>query len=517
MVIITGASPTPVYLAIRDGEATLHPAEHLWGLETLDCERRLHEELGDRRVRVAQCGIAGENLALVANVIHDATRAAGRTGLGAVMGSKRLKAVAVRGTQAPPAADPEAARALGRWFRDHYQETGSAVFSTLGTMRMVRAHQEAGGLPTRNFQEGQFEAFEGLTAEAQMETITVGRETCYGCPIRCKWVVEVDDPAHPVEREYGGPEYETAGAFGHLCGVGDLRLVARANRLCNAYGLDTIGTGATIAFAMECYERGLIGPEQTGGLELRFGNGEAMLAMVDQIAHRRGFGDLLARGSRRAAEAIGQGALRYAVQIKGQEVAHARVPHPPRAGAGLCRLAHRRRPYALRPRLGLYHRGRRRRPEPPGDHRSPPLRRPDRRQGAHGALCDALAGDLQPDGHLLLSLLLAAAGGRAGRRRHRLEHLGDGAVAGRRAGLRHGPRLQRPGGLWPRGRHAAAAPAGAAPRRAQGGKGATREEFARALADLYRLMGWDADTGAPTRAKLEDLGVGWVADLLESS
>ncbi len=517
MVIITGASPAPVYLAIRDGEATLHPAEHLWGLETLDCERRLHEELGDRRVRVAQCGIAGENLALVANVIHDATRAAGRTGLGAVMGSKRLKAVAVRGTQAPPAADPEAARALGRWFRDHYQETGSAVFSTLGTMRMVRAHQEAGGLPTRNFQEGQFEAFEGLTAEAQMETITVGRETCYGCPIRCKWVVEVDDPAHPVEREYGGPEYETAGAFGHLCGVGDLRLVARANRLCNAYGLDTIGTGATIAFAMECYERGLIGPEQTDGLELRFGNGEAMLAMVDQIAHRRGFGDLLARGSRRAAEAIGQGALRYAVQIKGQEVAL----HDPRikyghglgiavspTGADHMHSVHDSAytteggVAGLNP-LGIID------PLPYDD-----LTVDKARMVRYAMLWRVtynltgicyfhfyspqqvaeLVGAVTGWNTSVMELWLAA------------ERAYDMARAfNAREGFGREDDMLPPRLLEP-------LPAGP-----KAGKGATREEFARALADLYRLMGWDADTGAPTRAKLEDLGVGWVADLLESS
>ena len=181
-IIITGASETPVYLAIEDGEASLRPAEHLWGKESLACQTQIREELGHRLIRVAQCGIAGENRALVANIIHDLNRAAGRTGLGAVMGSKRLKAIAVRGTQQPPAADPDRAREIGRWFRDHYQDTGSAVFSTLGTMRMVRVHQEIGALPTRNFQEGQFEGFEAITAEAQMEEITLRRDTCYGCP-----------------------------------------------------------------------------------------------------------------------------------------------------------------------------------------------------------------------------------------------------------------------------------------------------------------------------------------------
>ena len=514
MVVLSGVSPTPVYLWLKDGEASLHPAEHLWGLETLDCEGRLKEDLGDRRVRVAQCGIAGENLALLANVIHDSARAAGRTGLGAVMGSKKLKAVVVRGTQSPPVADPERMRALGRWFRDHYGETGSAIFSTLGTMRMVRVHQEAGGLPTRNFQEGQFAGYEAITAEAQTEQITVGRETCYGCPIRCKWVVKVDDPDYAVEPEYGGPEYETAGAFGHLCGVSDLRIIARANRLCNAYGLDTIGTGVTIAFAMECFERGLIGPEETGGLDLRFGNGHAMLTMVEQMARRQGLGDLLAQGSRRAAEAIGKGASQYAVQIKGQEVAL----HDPRikyghglgiavspTGADHMHSVHDSGYQnaggieSLMP-LGILD------PLPYDDLSVEKVRMVRyamlwRVTFNLTGLCyfhfyspeqiAELVGAVTGWNTSVMELWLAA---------ERAYNMARAFNAREGFGLADDmlpPRLLEP------------LPAGP-----KAGKGATREEFQRALADLYRLMGWDASSGAPTRAKLEDLGVGWVADLL---
>ncbi|NLD73580.1 MAG: aldehyde ferredoxin oxidoreductase family protein [Chloroflexi bacterium] len=514
-VIITGASETPVYLAIQDGEASLRPADHLWGLETLECQTRIREEMGERLARVAQCGIAGENLALVANVIHDVNRAAGRTGLGAVMGSKRLKAVAVRGTQQPPVADADRAREIGHWFRDHYQETGSAVFSTLGTMRMVRVHQEAGGLPTRNFQEGQFDGFEGITAEAQQEQITVRRDTCYGCPVRCKWVVEVDDERYPVEPEYGGPEYETTGSFGHLCGVDDIRIAARANQLCNAYGLDTIGTGVTIAFAMECYERGLLGPDDTDGLELRFGNGDAMLEMIGRMARREGLGDLLCQGSRRAARAIGGGAEQYAVQVKGQEVAM----HDPRIKYGHG--------------LGLA-------VSPTGaDHMHSVHDSGYQDAGGIGALMPLGYLDPLPYDDLSVDKARMVRYAMMWRVTYNLtgicyfhfytpQQVADliGAVTGwntsvqelwlaaeraydmaRAFNAREGigpeedtlpPRLFEP------------LPAGP-----KADKVYSREEFERALADFYRLMSWDPETGAPTRAKLEDLGVGWVADELD--
>ena len=330
LILIEGQSPRPVYLWIQDHNVELRSAEHLWGLETGAVEERIRQDLGDKAVRISQCGPAGERLVRISNVMHDATRAAGRTGLGAVMGSKRLKAVAVRGRQRPTTRDPERLRDLAHWFREHYMETSSAAYAMGGTPRMVRVNQQLGGLPTRNFQQGVFEGYEALSVESMQERIIIGRDTCYGCPIRCKWIAQVDNERFQVDPAYGGPEYETVGAFGSVCGCDDIEAVAMANQICNANGLDTIGTGMTIAFAMECYERGLIDRQATGGLDLRFGNVEAMLALVRQIAAREGLGDLLAEGSRRAAEAIGGNALDYAVQIKGQELAM----HDPRVKYG---------------------------------------------------------------------------------------------------------------------------------------------------------------------------------------
>jgi aldehyde:ferredoxin oxidoreductase len=177
---------------------------------------------------------------------------------------------------------------------------------------------QMGGLPTRNFQDGHFEGAEAIDGHTMTDTLLVGRDTCFSCPITCKRKVEAHG-RYEVDPEYGGPEYETVGAFGSSCGVDDLEAVAYANQLCNAYGLDTISTGMTIAWAMECFERGLLTTEETGGLALHFGDAEAMVALVEQIAHREGFGNVLAEGSLRASRRLEAGE-KYAMQVKGQEV-----------------------------------------------------------------------------------------------------------------------------------------------------------------------------------------------------
>lgn len=515
MIVIEGASATPVYLWIQDDHVELRDAAHLWRLETADVEARLREELGDRRVRVSQCGPAGERQALLANIMHDATRAAGRTGLGAVMGSKRLKAVAVRGSQSPPVADAAKLGEMARWFRDHYQETSSAVFSTLGTMRMVRVNQEAGGLPTRNFQEGVFEGFEAISMERMQETILVDRDTCYGCPVRCKFVVEVDDPQRPVHRKYGGPEYETTGAFGSCCGVSDLKAIAYANQVCNANGLDTIGAGVTIAFAMECFERGLIGLDETGGIDLHFGNTNAMVTLVEQMARGEGLGALLANGSRRAAERFGKGAMQFAVQIKGQEVAmhDPRVKYGHGIGIGVSPTGadHMHNVHdngysseggiaALKP-LGVL--------EPlPFDDLSPAKMAMVRRallwRLTHNitGICFFHAWTPQQTSEMIaaltgwntsvMELWLAAeraySVARAFNAREGLRAEDD---------LIH-PRFTQP---LPSGKVA--------------GKTFGMDEYRAALRCFYDLMGWDATSGAPTRAHLLDLGIAWVVDLLE--
>ena len=516
-IIFKGQAPSPVYLWIKDDEVELRPADELWGQETLETQERIREELDDRLIRVAQIGPAGENLVLISNIIHDLNRAAGRTGLGAVMGSKKLKAVAVRGSQRPPVAEPDKMRELGRWFREHFQETGSAVFSTLGTMRMIRVNNEAGGLPTRNFQEGVFEGFEGISAERQMETYMVGRDTCFGCPIRCKWIVEVDEDKYQVDPKYGGPEYETAGAMGALLGIDDLRVVNQANQICNANGLDTIGSGVTIAFAVECYERGLIDQEDTDGLDLRFGNGEALLTLLGRIAHREGFGDLLAQGSRRAAQQIGGDALDYAVQIKGQEVAM----HDPRAkyGHGLgisvsptgADHMHSVHDSAYQTEGGIANL----KPfgilEPlPYDDLSTDKARMVRYAMLWRVL-DNLTGFcmFQAWTPQQKADIIGAATGwntsimelwRAAERAYDMARAFNAREGfGPEDDLLH-RRFFKP-----------------VPKGPKSDKAPTEEQFRMALHDFYGLMGWDPETAAPTRAKLEDLDLAWVADLLEKS
>ncbi len=316
-IVLQGQAPSPVYLWIHDGEAELRPADHLWGTTTLDCQRAIQSEVGDPRARVAMIGPGGEKLTRYACVINDLKHAAGRSGLGAVMGSKKLKAVVARGRPRLEVADDEGLKRLSKWMRDNWKETSYGMYD-LGTNGGLLDLNEIGALPTRNFQDGQFEGAEKITGTTMRDTILVDRGGCYACPIRCKRVVEVKDDLYDVEREYGGPEYETVGSFGSNCGVDDLRAISKANELCNAYSLDTISCGMTVAFAMECYEAGLLTREDTGGLDLRFGNAEAMVEITRRICEREGLGDLLAEGPHIAAQHIGPEALPFVIGVKGQ-------------------------------------------------------------------------------------------------------------------------------------------------------------------------------------------------------
>ncbi|HEY64428.1 MAG TPA: aldehyde ferredoxin oxidoreductase family protein [Caldilineae bacterium] len=318
-IIITGQAEKPVYLWIKDDQVEIRDASHLWGKPTAEVEEIIKDELGEPRARIAQCGLAGENLVRFACVINDINRAAGRTGMGAVMGSKKLKAIAVRGTGQLPLADREKVMEIGRWLREHFKEEWTGDLHEHGTDGGLIFLNESGGLPTRNFQEGSFEGAQKITGETMTNTILVARDTCYACPVTCKRKVKADNK-YKVDPIYGGPEYETAGSLGSVCGIDDLEAIAYGNQLCNAYGMDTISAGVTIAWAMECFERGLLTKEDTGGLDLHFGNAEAMITLLEQIAHREGFGDLLAEGSLRAAQKIGRGTEKYAMHVKGQEV-----------------------------------------------------------------------------------------------------------------------------------------------------------------------------------------------------
>ncbi len=246
-------------------------------------------------------------------------RANGRTGLGAVMGSKRLKAVAVRGTDKPALADRHGLIELAKWGSSNFEESAVYGLGLLGTAEVTKGQDSDGGLPTRNWSSGTFEHALALDGTTMAKTILKDRDTCYACTVRCKRVVEVTEGPFTADPLYGGPEYETLATFGSYCGIGDLRAVAHANQLCNMFGMDTISCGATIAWAMDCFEAGLIDVEDTGGLELRYGDAAMMVKLTEMIATRTGFGDLLAEGSRLAAERIGKGTERL-VTVKGQEL-----------------------------------------------------------------------------------------------------------------------------------------------------------------------------------------------------
>jgi aldehyde:ferredoxin oxidoreductase len=320
-IIVEGQAERPVYLWIRDDQVELRDAAHLWGRPTAEVEEALKAELEDERVRVCQIGPAGERLCLNACVLNDVHHAAGRCGLGAVMGAKKLRAVAVRGTGTLPLANPDVIRKWARWQAD-LLAAGDPVIKLrydYGTPGFLPILQASGGLPTRNFREGVFEGAERIDGQHMAATILKGGGTCFACPVRCKRIVETHDEWQ-VQPAYGGPEYETIAAFGSLCGVDDLSAIAKANELCNTYGLDTISAGATIAWAMECFERGLLTTADTDGIPLNFGNARAVVQMLEKIIQREGFGDILAQGAYRAAQIIGRGTEQYVLQVKKQEV-----------------------------------------------------------------------------------------------------------------------------------------------------------------------------------------------------
>ena len=317
-IVFSGAAAEPLWLWVTNGETELRDASVLWGLEVAECQDRMREEVGEDQAKTALIGPAGEKLSRLACVINDLNHVAGRSGMGVVMGSKRLKGVAVRGHDPPELADPEGVRELARRLVERIKGSPFGL-SEYGTGAAMDAYAASGNLPTRNFRDGGFEQASDIDAIALKEKYRVGMGTCYACAVRCKKEVELRDP-YEVEARYGGPEYETLAALGSDCGVSDLAAICKGNELCQRYGLDTIGTGATIAFAMECYENGIITKEMTGGIDLHFGNAEAMVRLVELIGKREGIGDLLAEGTKRAAEKLGNGAEEFAVHVKGQEV-----------------------------------------------------------------------------------------------------------------------------------------------------------------------------------------------------
>lgn len=319
-ILLRGAAAEPIILTVIDGAAELQPAGKLWGKGTAQTEATLLQQYPG--VRVASIGIAGENLVQMACVIHDRSRAAGRPGLGAVMGAKRLKAIVVSGHQEKRLYDQ------GRFIKERTEyaklvcDDSIKRFGEYGTSRLVVPLSELGVLPTKNFQEGVFDQAEAIDGERMHDTILVGRESCAGCPIRCKRVVKTTFAGRQVLPEFGGPEYETVAAFGSLCLNDNLDAIALANQLCNDYGIDTISAGVACAFLMEASEKGQIDEQ------IAWGDGKAIVALIDKIAHREGIGDRIAGGLEAFAKALNADC---AMTIKGVEI----PMHEPRGKQGL--------------------------------------------------------------------------------------------------------------------------------------------------------------------------------------
>ena len=330
-IVIKGKASKPMYLAIIDGEYELRDAAHLMGKKSGEVDDIIHQEV-DPKAEILQHGIGAENGVLYSSLVSMSNRHNGRTGMGLVMASKNLKAVVVRGRQKVTVADQKALTALNRFGPKAIPENGDMDgLAEFGTAVVVLFNNSIGSLPTFNYNQGQFESCEPISGERMAETVLKERDTCYACVVKCKRVVEITEGKHKVDPRYGGAEYETLGTFGSYCGVSDLAAVNLANQICNEYAVDTIACGATIAFAMECYEKGVITKEQTDGLELKFGDADVMLQVLDKIVKGEGeLGKTLGMGSERAAAKWGNGADEFLITVKGAE-APAHMPHAKRS------------------------------------------------------------------------------------------------------------------------------------------------------------------------------------------
>ena len=321
MIIIKGASERPTLLSIDDDLVELRDASHLWGKTTHETTDLIREQLGDETFKVACIGPAGENIVRFACIINDYGDAAGRTGMGAVMGSKKLKAIAVRGSKPVEVYDPDAfLGVVDEAYHELLVEWGRHLKTTLtkyGTPNLVEAINAIGRMPVKNHWTGYWRMADRIGAVRIREEFRAKQSSCFGCLVQCKYWVQVPSGRHALFGK--GPEYESIVSLGSCCYNDDLPSIFQANNLCDLYGMDSISMGMSIAWAMECYDRGLI-TEESDGLDLSWGNGGAVVDLVRMTAMREGFGDILAEGSRRAAERIGKGTEKYVMAVKGLEI-----------------------------------------------------------------------------------------------------------------------------------------------------------------------------------------------------
>ena len=316
-IVLEGVASKPSYVYVKDDRVEIRDAAPLWGKGAIEAERALKDELGEE-FQIATIGQAGENRVAFACVSHDFGRQAGRTGVGAVLGSKNVKAIAVRGTGAIPVADVEAMATIGReMFKASFEAPNLKEWQRYGTSQVVPWSNSIGAFPTRNFQSGYFEDHATLSHEIMREQIVINDKACFSCPMACGKYSHTKTTAYDAYVE--GPEYETSALIGGNCAIKEMKDVAYANYVCDELGLDTISAGAVIGFAMECFEKGIITQGDTGGIEARFGSVDAFAQLARKIAYREGIGNVLADGVKKASQRLGGGSERFAIQVKGLE------------------------------------------------------------------------------------------------------------------------------------------------------------------------------------------------------
>lgn len=323
-IVVQGRATRPVYLWVVDGKAEIRDASDLWGLDTGLAEDAIKQAVGEPRLRTCIIGPAGENMVRFANIANNLRHFAGRGGLGAVMGSKNLKAVAVRGRPSAMPRPKDRARTMEllKQINQAYADDDffKEVLTRHGSPWGLWYNQAHGRLPTRNFEEGVFEGADRIDHNAlSAHEMSQKSEGCYACRVQCKRSIALENSEHHIEKRYGGAEYETLGSLGPLLGIDDPVALEKANEMCSRYTMDTISCGATLAWAFGCFDKGLITIRDTGGLKLRWGDADMMLRLIGMIARRQGFGDVLAEGSLRASRRFGPESEALAVHCKGME------------------------------------------------------------------------------------------------------------------------------------------------------------------------------------------------------